>query len=99
MLRRLVEEGVDGAARAVHGVMFDGTGGRKEKKKEGSLPLGADDPGTDRHDDHQKVDVDATLPQCRPSVDGGVPSARETGARDEDERPNVAGIAELIGDQ
>ena len=62
MLRRLVEEGVDGAARAVHRVMFDGAGGRKEKKKEGSLPLGADNPRANRHDDHQEVNVDAPLP-------------------------------------
>ena len=31
-LRRPIKQGVDGAARAGHGVMFDRSGGRKEEK-------------------------------------------------------------------
>ena len=99
MFGRLVEEGVDGPAGAVHRVMFDRAGRRKEKKQEGSLPLGADDPGAGRHDDHQQVDVDAFLSEGGPAVDRGVPSAGEAGAGDEDERPGRPGFAEAFRDQ
>ena len=79
--------------------MFDRAGRRKEKKQEGSLPLGADDPGAGRHDDHQQVDVDAFLSEGGPAVDRGVPSAGEAGAGDEDERPGRPGFAEAFRDQ